>query len=70
MNLDFETIDGRLVARVILLGHRFGCSYDRLTVKEEQGRFSVQIHLTGPELALRRLNAQVGKLLDYEKETA
>jgi hypothetical protein len=69
MTRHFKTRDGRLTARVILLAHRFGCAYTDLTVTSESEIFSVAISLTGPEFALRRLDAQIGKLLEYEKET-
>jgi hypothetical protein len=70
MTLNFQTRDGRLVARVILLAHRFGCDYTDLAVSREREVFTATIGLIGPELALRRLDAQIGKLLEYEKEIA
>ncbi len=70
MNRTFQTRDGRLVARLILLAHRFGCDYTELAVTRNAAVFSVSIDFVGNAEALRRLDAQISKLLDYEKEIA
>lgn len=70
MTRRFTTCDGRIVARLIMLAARFGCSYTELTVAHEatQDIWSVEITFTGPERQLQRLSAQLDKLLTYEKE--
>jgi hypothetical protein len=70
MNRKFQTCDGRLVARLIMLAHRFGCDYRELSVTRSDAGFSVDMTFDGAPDSLRRLDAQIGKLLDYEKELA
>ena len=68
MTTTFMTVDGRLVARLIMLAHRFGCNYTELSVTHNDAVFSVKITLIGGTESLRRLDAQLSKLLEYEKE--
>lgn len=68
MTAAFETRDGRLVARIIALAHRFGCGYTRVDVRMRDGDvYDAQIDFTGAQEQLRRLEAQITKLLDDEE---
>lgn len=69
MNVSIAAADPRLLARIIHLAHRFGCSYSRVVAQYEGGAYTTRIDLTGPDDALRRLRSQVNKLLDDDKET-
>lgn len=68
MTIAVEVREGRLVARIINLAHRFGCSYENLNADRRDGVFVATIALTGPADALRRLQPQITKLLEDEKE--
>lgn len=68
LHTTFQTCDGRLVARLIMLAHRFGCDYNELTVTRNDAEFLVTLELVGGAKSLRRLDAQIAKLLEYEKE--
>jgi len=57
-----DTFDGRLLARIINLAHRFGCSYTEVTARRDGDRYAATIELCGPADALRRLDLQVRKL--------
>jgi hypothetical protein len=66
--MTFLMNDGRLLARIINLAHRFGCSYSSVRARASDGRFRAAIELHGPEDALRRLQRQVNKLINDDKE--
>lgn len=68
MKIAIETRDERLLARIINLAHRFGCSYDHLFANRCGGAYVAAIALTGPADALRRLRSQITKLLNDDKE--
>lgn len=68
MKIALKTRDERLVARIINLAHRFGCSYDDLLARRHDDTYVAAIELTGPTDALRRLGAQINKLIDDDKE--
>ena len=61
--------DGRLLARVIYLAHRFGCAYTSVAGHELDGTYSGLLHFSGPSDALARLSKQIDKLNHAEKET-
>lgn len=65
----FDANDGRLLARVIHLAHRFGCSYTRAEAQQHGDSYRVQMHFTGPGDALARLSKQIDKLTTEDKET-
>jgi glycine cleavage system regulatory protein len=66
--MNFVMHDPRLLARIINLVHRFGCSYSSVRARAGERAFTASIDLHGPADALRRLRAQVHKLLDDDKE--
>lgn len=68
MKIALKTRDERLVARIINLAHRFGCSYDDLLARRRDDAYVAAIQLTGPADALRRLGPQINKLIDDDKE--
>ncbi|HTX56869.1 MAG TPA: hypothetical protein VMD47_07175 [Candidatus Acidoferrales bacterium] len=61
--------DGRLLARIIHLAHRFGCTYTRAASERTGVAYRMEFAFAGPSDALRRLDAQITKLLDDDKET-
>ena len=61
--------DGRLLARIINLAHRFGCTYTRVAAQQNGDAYAATIELHGPRDALRRLDLQLTKLLSDDKET-
>jgi hypothetical protein len=65
----FTMYDARLLARIIHLAHRFGCTYTRIEAQASSGVYTATIELDGPSVPLRRLSAQIQKLLTIDKET-
>ena len=61
--------DGRILARIIHLVHRFGCTYTRIAAQQTGKVYEIQYAFAGPSDALRRLDAQITKLLNDDKET-
>lgn len=61
--------DGRLLARIIHLAHRFGCTYTKAASVRRDGGYAMEFAFTGDVDALRRLDAQITKLLDDDRET-
>jgi hypothetical protein len=61
--------DGRLLARIIHLAHRFGCTYTRVAARHTGAAYQLEFAFAGPSDALRRLDAQITKLLDDDRET-
>lgn len=60
--------DGRLLARIINLAHRFGCTYTRVASEQRGAGYRMELAFAGPRESLRRLDAQITKLLDDDKE--
>jgi len=61
--------DGRLLARIIHLAHRFGCTYTSVASQRAGAAYRIEFAFAGPGDALRRLDAQITKLLDDDRET-
>ncbi|MGH7708786.1 MAG: hypothetical protein ACREQ5_21550 [Candidatus Dormibacteria bacterium] len=70
MTRNYILHDWREIARIVNLTHRFGCALERLDVKPDGERFRTAIELTGGDDALRRLDAQLTKLTEDDKEMA
>jgi len=63
--------DWRILERVVGLTHRLGCSYRSVEVRErDDARYDARIEFAGAPDALRRLGAQLTRLLDDDKEMA
>ena len=63
--------DGRLVARLAMLTQRYGCDYTSITSARGAAHphvYYISIDFVGNDDALRRLKAQITKILEYEKE--
>jgi hypothetical protein len=60
--------DGRLLARIINLAHRFGCTYTRVASERSGNAYRLELAFAGPGEALRRLDNQITKLLDDDRE--
>jgi len=67
MKADVKMRDGRLLARIINLAHRFGCSYTHVDAKAQSDGYIATIQLKGNPDALRRLSLQLNKLLADDK---
>lgn len=67
--MNFTTEDQRMLARIINMTHRFGCAYTKVESAYDGSRYVATLDLTGEADALRRLNAQIAKLLNDDKET-
>lgn len=61
--------DGRLLARIIHLAHRFGCTYSRVSAERSGDAYRMEFAFAGPGDALRRLDAQITKLVEDDRET-
>ena len=70
MRVELTTQDSRLVARLLNLAHRFGCSYSECSTSRNDVAYTAAIEFTGPPDALRRLRGQVTKLITDDKEYA
>jgi hypothetical protein len=60
--------DWRLLERIVGLTNRLGCAYTRVDVKASGEHYTANIDFTGPPDALRRLSAQLNRLLNDDKE--
>ncbi len=56
--------DGRMLARIIHLAHRFGCTYTKVAAERTGVAYRLEVAFAGPGDALRRLDAHITKLLD------
>jgi len=61
--------DGRLLARIIHLAHRFGCTYTKIAAEHTGAVYRLEFAFAGPGESLRRLDAYITKLLDDDRET-
>jgi hypothetical protein len=61
--------DERLLARIISLAHRFGCTHDYVASHRVGAGYRLEFAFSGEADALRRLDVQITKLLDEDKET-
>ena len=68
MTQTFTMRDGRVLARIINLAHRFNCGYSAIDVQPAGDAFATRIDFTGASDALRRFELQLTKLLETEKE--
>jgi len=56
------------VERIVGLTHRLGCRYTRIEVQETERAYLAEIDFEGPPDGLRRLRAQLNRLLDHERQ--
>ena len=68
MTLALEMHDWRLLERVIGLTNRLGCAYTRVDVRAGSEHYHATIDFIGAPDALRRLDAQLTRLLRDDKE--
>lgn len=68
MTLNLEMHDWRLLERVVGLTNRLGCAYTRVDVQAGEKYYHATIDFTGAPDALRRLDAQLARLLNDDKE--
>ncbi len=68
MSLTFELHDWRVLERIVGLIGRLGCAYTRVDVRAHDERFRATFDLTGAPDALRRLDAQLQRLCNDDKE--
>jgi len=69
VNVRFESPDARMLARVIHLTHRFGCSYTWLETGRRDGVYVSVVELEGQKPAVTRLARQIEKLIAIDGET-
>jgi len=63
--------DWRVLERIVGLTNRLGCSYRSVEVRARaDARYDATIEFAGAPDALRRLDAQLNRLLDDDKEMA
>lgn len=60
--------DWRLLERIVGLTSRHGCRYTKLDVRSDDAIYRATIAFAGPPEALRRLDAQLTRLLADDKE--
>lgn len=68
MTLALALSDWRLLERIVGLTSRHGCRYVALDVREIAHAYHATIDFAGPPDALRRLDAQLTRLLADDKE--
>ena len=68
MTLSLVMHDWRLLERVVGLTNRLGCAYTRVEVRARDDLYHATIDFTGAPDALRRLDAQLSRLLNDDKE--
>jgi hypothetical protein len=77
MTLALVLHDWRVLERIVGLTHRLGCSYRSVEVRARpstelgagsDARYDACIEFAGSPDALRRLDAQLNRLLDDDKE--
>jgi hypothetical protein len=68
MQLTLVMNDWRLLERIVGLTNRLGCAYTKLNVQAGETNYHATIDFTGPPDALRRLDAQLTRLLNDDKE--
>jgi hypothetical protein len=68
MTLSLVMHDWRLLERIIGLTNRLGCAYTNLAVQVRDELYHATIDFVGPPDALRRLDAQLSRLLNDDKE--
>jgi hypothetical protein len=68
VNVTIELDDWRLLERIVGLTSRLGCRYTALDVREHDHAYRATIDFAGPPDALRRLDAQLNRLLADDKE--
>ncbi len=68
MTLSLVMHDWRLLERVVGLTNRLGCAYTRVDVRADAEHYHATIDFVGAPDALRRLDAQLKRLLNDDKE--
>jgi hypothetical protein len=68
MTLSLVMHDWRLLERIVGLTNRLGCAYTRVDVRAGEAHYHATIDFVGPPDALRRLDAQLSRLLNDDKE--
>ena len=68
MTLSLVLHDWRLLERVVGLTSRLGCAYTRVDVRAGDEHYHATIDFVGAPDALRRLDAQLARLLNDDKE--
>jgi acetolactate synthase regulatory subunit len=68
MTLSLVLHDWRLLERIVGLTNRLGCAYTRVDVRANDDLYHATIDFVGSPDALRRLDAQLSRLLNDDKE--
>jgi hypothetical protein len=68
MTIDAVVVDPRLIARIVHLAERCGCTYRSISANAlASDRTHVRAEFLGPDEALRRLQAQIERLLAVDR---
>lgn len=71
MTLALVLHDWRMLERIVGLTHRLGCSYRSVEVSaRDDNLYHATIEFAGPPDQLRRLDTQLNRLLEDDKEMA
>jgi hypothetical protein len=68
MQLSLQMQDWRLLERIVGLTSRLGCGFTNVSVRAADRHYDATIDFVGPPDALRRLDAQLTRLLADDKE--
>ena len=68
MTFTATTRDDTLLPKILNLARRFACRTERVAMQSGDGRIAFFLEFDGPDLALRRLDAHLHKLLAAEEE--
>jgi hypothetical protein len=70
MKVEIEADDGRVLARVINLAARIGCTVSSCEMNQDDDGARIVASFEGDQLQLRRLSGQLSRLLSDERATA
>ena len=70
MKVEIEAEDGRILARVINLAARIGCTVERCEMAQDEDGARIVAEFTGDDLMLRRLGGQLSRMLSDERAQA
>lgn len=70
MKVEIEAGDGRVLARVINLAARIGCTVERCEMAQDEDGARITASFSGDQQQLRRLSGQLSRMLSDERAEA
>ena len=70
MTVEIEAADGRVLARVINLAARIGCTVQHCELQQDAERARITASFAGDDQQLRRLGGQLSRMLSDERAYA